>query len=478
MSWIVGGEVDGVFHASSHNAAGNVWIVGGEVGGVFHASTHQGLLASTPAITSVNDGSAIPFGAADVVIAGSNLSGATNLTVNGVAQGNFVAGASPTFGLDTWPNALYGASLTLDLRDGSGSLVTASVTHTVPTGHGAQTASGYVEGAEGVPTGIPLLADPDQLEFELLTTTGWVPSFDPQLRLTLTDPDPGGPGAADQNDYGTFSVWVIDASDGSRTGPVTVSPQLETFTFADVASASTVGSIVLSTGFIPLQDVLSSTLVDGFSLAQNVLTLLDAVSGSTLDTLTITSQLLALQDAVAGSSADSISVARNLLSVSDVSSGAVVEGVSLSQRLLVLQSLLSSSSIDVVVIFQELFPDIDIDQVQILGVDESEDVFMDFDNVASFVVLYRHLPLPWNTITRMVLTLVDFNISIDTAVSGSENRIVWSSTESALLLRVSGLNGLVKGTTRVRLVVYDSSHTNGQVLIHESSGQGLSLNVL
>ena len=101
----------------------------------------------------------------------------------------------------------------------------------------------------------------------------------------------------------------------------------------------------------------------------------------------------------------------------------------------------------------------------------TERVFTNRDNKPSIIVSQNGIPFDFSTVTRIVLFLVEDSITVDSDISPTS--IVWSAGNGKIDFDLSGLTPTA-ATQTARLVVYDPSHPNGQVFIHEDNAVNLS----
>lgn len=103
----------------------------------------------------------------------------------------------------------------------------------------------------------------------------------------------------------------------------------------------------------------------------------------------------------------------------------------------------------------------------------TEPVYISRDNVASKVFHEDKLDgngaqsIDFTAATRMTLELIGKSFTVDSDTHAGA--IDWSAGNGKVDFKLGAL-GIAPGKCRARLVVFDPSHTNGQVLAHEESG--------
>ena len=186
-----------------------------------------GAIEITPGIASETDG-AQPIGHA-----ASHMLGIATETDTGQALAHQF---SLALGVAAETDSAQPISTAIQVTLGIATETDAAQALTPIVGHGFQLAANYVAGTAGTPQGVPDIATTDVLEYELTTTTGWGVDFDDQLRVSYS----GGTG-----DVGTFDIWLNDTTDGSRSGPITVSGLVSTEIQIGIATESSLAQVLL-----------------------------------------------------------------------------------------------------------------------------------------------------------------------------------------------------------------------------------------
>jgi len=102
-------------------------------------------------------------------------------------------------------------------------------------------------------------------------------------------------------------------------------------------------------------------------------------------------------------------------------------------------------------------------------------VFIGRDNITTIRLEYNGEPIDFAATTRIVLEIVDFGIEVDSDLPEHSGMIDWSLGDGMLAVRLGMLPGIEPGYSAARVVSFDSTHPNGQVLLHDRLGMHLEL---
>ena len=94
-----------------------------------------------------------------------------------------------------------------------------------------------------------------------------------------------------------------------------------------------------------------------------------------------------------------------------------------------------------------------------------ERVFIGTDNINVVRVLNDGSPVPFISVTRIVVELLDLGTTLDSSIV---NFVDWSLGDGKLKFYWDEVSGLVTGRVQVRVRVYDPDHDDGQIIVHES----------
>ena len=101
----------------------------------------------------------------------------------------------------------------------------------------------------------------------------------------------------------------------------------------------------------------------------------------------------------------------------------------------------------------------------------TETIYKDRDNPVTSEIKEDGVAMDFSAVTRMTLYLHGSGVTFDTDVAAS--LINWSIGSGKVQFNIND-ESIAAGSYRGRLVAYDPTHTDGQVLTHEKCGPFLT----